>query len=93
MIKVDAYSLFCISQTYLVTLRIQELVFSGCTVLHDSKETELGSNDKEATPSAGKKIGVVLVPCEFWQIANKGKSAIPSLFKGLEVLSFAYGEA
>ena len=38
-------------------------MFSGCTVLPDSKETELGSRDQEASPSAGKNIGVVLVPC------------------------------
>ena len=38
-------------------------MFSGCTVPPDSKETELGSSDKEASPSAGKNTGVVLVPC------------------------------
>ena len=29
----------------------------------DSKETKLGSSDQEASPSAGKNTGVVLVPC------------------------------
>ena len=29
----------------------------------DSKESELGSSDQEASPSTGKNIGVVLVPC------------------------------
>ena len=38
-------------------------MFSGCTVPPDSKETELGSSDQEASPSAGKNTGVVLVPC------------------------------
>ena len=38
-------------------------MFSGCTVLPDSKKTELGSSDQEASPSAGKNTGVVLVPC------------------------------
>ena len=38
-------------------------MFSGCTVLPDSKETELGSSDQEASPSAAKNTGVVLVPC------------------------------
>ena len=38
-------------------------MFSGCTVLPDIKETELGSRDQEASPSAGKNTGVVLVPC------------------------------
>ena len=61
MITVNAYSLIFVSQTCLVTLRIQELVSSGSTVLSDSTEMELGSNNKEATPSAGKKIRVILV--------------------------------
>ena len=59
--SVDAYP-FWLFQTWPVTLRIQEQVFSGCTVPSDSKETELGSSDQEASPSAGKNIGVVLVP-------------------------------
>ena len=29
----------------------------------DSKETELGSSDEEASPSAGKNTRVALVPC------------------------------
>ena len=29
----------------------------------DSKETEFGSSDQKASPSAGKNTGVVLVPC------------------------------
>ena len=32
-------------------------------MLPDSKETELGSSDQEASPSAGKNTRVVLVPC------------------------------
>ena len=42
-------------------------MFSGCTVPPDSKETELGSNEQEAFPSAGKSTGVVLVPCCTWK--------------------------
>ena len=38
-------------------------MFSGCTVLPGSKDTKLGSSDQEASPSAGKNTGVVLVPC------------------------------
>ena len=38
-------------------------MFSGCTVLPDSKETKLKSNDQVASPSAGKNTGVLLVPC------------------------------
>ena len=37
-------------------------MFCGCTVLPDSKETELGSSEQEASPSAGKNTGIVLVP-------------------------------
>ena len=42
-------------------------MFSGCTVPSDSKETKLGSSDQEASPSAGKYTGVVLVPCCAWK--------------------------
>ena len=37
-------------------------MFSGCAVLPDSKETELGSSNQESSPSAGKNAGIVLVP-------------------------------
>ena len=33
----------------------------------DSKETELGSSDQEASPSAGKNTGIVLVLCCAWK--------------------------
>ena len=36
-------------------------MFSGCTVLLDSKETKLGSGNQEASLSADKNIGIVLV--------------------------------
>ena len=35
VIKVDAYSFLCYSQTYPVTLKIQELVSFGSTVLSE----------------------------------------------------------
>ena len=38
-------------------------MFSGCMLLPDSKETELGSSDQEGSPSTGKNTGTVLVPC------------------------------
>ena len=38
------------------------------TVPPDSKETELGSSDQEASPSAGKNTGVVLVPCSRMEV-------------------------
>ena len=53
--------LFWLSQTRHVTLRIHEYKFSGCIVLPDSKETELGSSDQEASPSAGKITGLSFV--------------------------------
>ena len=43
-------------------------MFSGCTVPPDSKETEPGSSDQEASPSAGKITGVVLVPCSRMEV-------------------------
>ena len=42
-------------------------MFSSCTVPPDSKETELGSSSQEASPSADKNIGIVLVPCRAWK--------------------------
>ena len=38
-------------------------MFSGCTDLPDSKETKLGGSNQEASPSAGKNIGVVSITC------------------------------
>ena len=37
-------------------------MFSGCTVLPGSKETELGNVDQETSLSADKNTRVVLVP-------------------------------
>ena len=56
-----------LSLTWPVTLRIQELVFSGCNVLPNIKETELGSSNQEASPLADKNNRVVLVPCHAWK--------------------------
>ena len=55
--SVNAYP-FWLFQTWPVTLRIQEQVFSGCTVPPDSKETEIGSSDQEASLSTSKNTGV-----------------------------------
>ena len=41
-------------------------MFSSCTVLPNIKETEHGSSDQEASSSAGKNAGIVLVPCYAW---------------------------
>ena len=53
---------FWLSQAWPVTLRIQEQVFSDCTVSPDSKETKLRSSNQGGSISAGKNTGVVLVP-------------------------------
>ena len=37
-------------------------------VLPRRKETEPGSSDQEASPSAGKNTGVVLVPCSCMEV-------------------------
>ena len=36
-------------------------------MLSDTKETELGSSGQEASLSAGKNIGLVLVLCHTWK--------------------------
>ena len=60
VISVDTY-LFLAFSTWHVTLRIQELVFSGCTVPSDSKETEIESSNLEASPSPHKNTRVIIV--------------------------------
>ena len=42
-------------------------MLSDCNVPPDSKETQLGSSNQEASPSAGENTGVVLVPCHAWK--------------------------
>ena len=59
--------LFRLSQTWPITLTIQNQVFSGCTVLPHNKETELGNSDQEASPLTGKSTGIDLVPCNVWK--------------------------
>ena len=46
-------------------------MFSGSTLSHDSKETKLGSSNQEASSSAGKNTGIVLVPCCVWKCVLK----------------------
>ena len=38
-------------------------MFSGCNLPHDSKDTKLKNRYQEASLSAGKNTGIVLVPC------------------------------
>ena len=42
-------------------------MFSGCTVPPDSKETELGSSQQEASPSAAKNTEIILVLYRDWK--------------------------
>ena len=42
-------------------------MFSGCTIPPNSKETKLENSDQEASPSAGKNTGIVLVPYCAWK--------------------------
>ena len=63
VISVGAFAFLAFPDLTCQCLRIWEWVFSGCTVLPDSKETEHESSDQEASPSVGKNTGVVLVPC------------------------------
>ena len=43
-------------------------MFCGCTVPPGSKETKLGSNNQEASSSASRNTGVVLVPCSGMEV-------------------------
>ena len=42
-------------------------MFSGYIMPADSKETELGSSDQGASPSAVTTTGIVLVKCLAWK--------------------------
>ena len=51
-------------------------------MLPDSKENELGRSTQEASQSAGKNTGVVLVPCHTWKCAPtaaSGNVGIPGI--------------
>ena len=57
-------------------------MFSGCTVLPDSKETELQSSNQETSSSAGENARVVLVLCCTWKC---GPTTISS---GMDISEF-----
>ena len=67
VISADAYPFLAFSD---LTCHLEDTIIgvSGCTVPPDSKETKLGSSDQEASPSAGKNTGVVLVPCSCMEV-------------------------
>ena len=52
-------------------------MFPGCTVPHDSKETELESSEQEACPSSGKYAR--LVPFRPW------KCVPPVVSRGVDI--------
>ena len=60
-------------------------MFSGYTVLPDSKETKLGSSNQEASPSASKNPRVVLVPCLHMEMHPKSYFRWCGYFLGLWV--------
>ena len=45
----------------------KKLYISDFTRRSNYCETELGINDQEASPSAGKNTEIVLVPCPAWK--------------------------
>ena len=63
--------LFYFSQTWPVNLRIQELVFSGCALPHDSNDTKVRSNNQKASLSAS-----LLVSCCAWNCAPTDISGV-----------------
>ena len=68
--------LLVVSQTSLVTLRMQEQVCFGWAVLHDGKENKLGSSFQEASSVAGINTGVVLEPYCTWKCDPKTISGV-----------------
>ena len=44
-------------------------MFFGGTVLPENEETKLGSSNQDASPSASKNVGIVLVPYYAWKSA------------------------
>ena len=54
------------NDNYLTAFVLKE-VFSGCTVPPNSKKSKFGTRHQEASPSAGKNTGVVVVPCCTWK--------------------------
>ena len=62
VLSVDAYPFLSFSD---LTCHVGDTgkEFPGCTVLPDGKETKLASSNLEASPSEGKNIRIILVPC------------------------------
>ena len=65
---------------------MQKQLLSGCTRQHNSKETELGSSNHDASLSAGENTGVVLVPCCTWKCVPAGIYVCVDIFKVCHLL-------
>ena len=63
-------------------------MFSGCTVLSDSKETELENSDQEASPSAVKNSGIVLVTCCTWKCVLQSFLVVWIFLRSLGVICY-----
>ena len=67
VISVDAYPLLAFSD---LTCHLEdtEIGVFWLNVPPNRKETKLGSNNQEASPSLGKNTGVILVPCSGMEV-------------------------
>ena len=63
-------------------------MLSGCTVPPDSTETQVGSSNQEASPSAGKNSGLVLVPCRAWKCVPTAISGVVNISKVRGVICY-----
>ena len=80
MISVDAHPFLAFSD---LTCHFEDTGI-GVFWLHwlpDSKETELGSSDQEASQSAGKNNGIVLVLCSAWKCVHTAISDVVDISK------------
>ena len=51
----------------LIVSCMKKCLFNAAVSYPDSKDTELGSSNQEASPSGSKNTGIVLVPCSAWR--------------------------
>ena len=85
--NVDAY-LFLAFLDLTCHLEGKEQVFSDWIVPPDSEETKFGTSDQEASPSAGKNTGVVLVPCHTQKCALQPFSMVWIFWRSLGVICY-----
>ena len=63
-------------------------MFSDCTVPPYSKEAELDSSNQEASLSAGKNTGIVLMPCLAWKCGPMAISSGVDISEVLDVICY-----